>query len=77
MIALFVQIELLCSVIRRLSPNRANGVAVFEGSPIRYNIACMDTHQNEHVLTSICLLLYAATLKGRLFYSFETENLII
>ena len=36
-IALFVRIELLCSCIRRLPPNRANGVAVFEGSPIRYN----------------------------------------
>ena len=30
-IALFVRIELLCSSIRRLPPNRADGVAVFEG----------------------------------------------
>ena len=36
-IALFVRIELLCSSIRRLPPNRAIRVAVFEGSPIRYN----------------------------------------
>ena len=36
-IALVVCIELLCSSIRRLPPNRADGVAVFEGSPIRYN----------------------------------------
>ena len=38
-----LRIELLCSCIRNLPPNRANGVAVFEGSPIRYNrapIAC-------------------------------------
>ena len=33
--ALFVRIELLCSSVRRLSPIRANGVAVFEGSPVR------------------------------------------
>ena len=32
MIALFVRKELLCSSIRRLLPNRANGEAVFEGS---------------------------------------------
>ena len=37
--ALFVRIELLYSSIRRLPPNRAYGVAVSEGSPIRYNIA--------------------------------------
>ena len=37
MMALVVRIELLCRSIRLLSPNRANGVAVFEGSPIRYN----------------------------------------
>ena len=36
-IALFIRIELSCSSICRLPPNRANGVAVFEGSPIRYN----------------------------------------
>ena len=39
MIALFVRKLLMCSFIRRLPPNRANGVAVFEGSPIRYNNA--------------------------------------
>ena len=39
MIALFVRTELLCSSIRRLPPNRANGIPVFEGSPIRYNNA--------------------------------------
>ena len=39
MIALFVRIELLCSSFRRLPPNRANGVAVFKGSPIRNNNA--------------------------------------
>ena len=39
MIALFILIELLCSSVRRLPPNSAYGVAVFEGSPIRYNIA--------------------------------------
>ena len=32
MITLIVRIELLCSSIRRLPPNRANGVAIFEGS---------------------------------------------
>ena len=37
--ALFVQIELLSSSVRRFPPNGANGVAVFEGSPIRYNTA--------------------------------------
>ena len=36
-----LRIELLCSSIRRLSPNRANGVAVFEGIPIRYNRAVL------------------------------------
>ena len=30
--ALFVRIELLCSSFRRLPPNRANEVAVFEGT---------------------------------------------
>ena len=37
--ALFVRIDLhvLCSSICRLPPNRANGVAVFKGSPIRYS----------------------------------------
>ena len=39
MIALFVRIELLRSSFLRFPPNRANGVAVFEGSPIRYNKA--------------------------------------
>ena len=39
MIALFVRIELLCRSIRRLPPNKAYGVAIFEGSPIRYNKA--------------------------------------
>ena len=33
--ALFVQIEFLCSSICTLPSNRANGVAVFEDSPIR------------------------------------------
>ena len=32
--ALFVRIELLCSSVRWLSPIRANGIAVFEGSPV-------------------------------------------
>ena len=31
-LTLIVLIELLCSCIRRLLPNRANGVAVFESS---------------------------------------------
>ena len=37
-IALFVRIEnkLLCSSVPSFPPNRANGEAVFEGSPIRY-----------------------------------------
>ena len=39
MIALFIGIVLLCSPICRLPPNRANGVAVFVGSSIRYKIA--------------------------------------
>ena len=38
-IALFVQIALLCSSVCRLPSNSANGVAVFEGSQIRYNNA--------------------------------------
>ena len=29
----------LCGSVHRLPPNRANGVFLFEGSPIRYNIA--------------------------------------
>ena len=37
MIALFVRIELLRSSIRTLPPNKSYRVAVFEGSPIRYN----------------------------------------
>ena len=39
MIALFVERELLVSSFRRFPQNRGNGVAVFEGSPIRYNNA--------------------------------------
>ena len=39
--ALFVRIELLCSSVRRLPPNKANGVAVFEENPIRYNKALL------------------------------------
>ena len=38
-ISLLVGIKLLCSSICRFPPNRANGEAVFEGSPIRYNNA--------------------------------------
>ena len=37
MIALFVLRELLFSSFRRFPQNSGNGVAVFEGSPIRYN----------------------------------------
>ena len=33
-----IALLLLCSSIRRLPPNRAYIVAVFEGSPIQYNI---------------------------------------
>ena len=36
-IALFVRIKLMCSPIRRLPSNRANGEAVFESSLNRYN----------------------------------------
>ena len=39
MIALFVGRELLFSSFRSFPQNRGNGVAVFEGSPIRYNNA--------------------------------------
>ena len=39
MTALFVRRELLFSSSRRFPQNRGNGVAVFEGSPIRYNNA--------------------------------------
>ena len=39
MIALFVGRELLFSSFRRFPQNRGNEVAVFEGSPIRYNNA--------------------------------------
>ena len=39
MIALFVRIELVFGSIRRRHPNRADGVVVFEGSPVRYNKA--------------------------------------
>ena len=35
MIAQFVRIELLCSPFCRFPPNRADRVAIFEGSPIR------------------------------------------
>ena len=38
---LFVRTELLCSSIRRLPSNRTNSVAVFEGSPFRYNSALL------------------------------------
>ena len=38
-ITLFVRRELLFSSFRRFAQNRGNGVAVFEGSPIRYNNA--------------------------------------
>ena len=41
-VALFVRIELLCSSVRGLPQNRANRVAVFEGSPIRYNNVLRD-----------------------------------
>ena len=37
--ALLVRIELPCSSLRMLPPNRTNGVVVFEGSLIRYNKA--------------------------------------
>ena len=50
-IALSVRIELLCSSIRRLPPNRANGVAVFDSSLIRYNNACF------HQRLLLCLLM--------------------
>ena len=43
MIAVFVRIELLYSSIRRLPRKRANGVDVFEGSPIRYNSFPLNT----------------------------------
>ena len=33
-LALFIRIELLCSCILRLPPNRADEAAVFEASPI-------------------------------------------
>ena len=42
-IAIFVRIELLCNSIRRLPPNRANGVAVLEDSPIWYNKALFES----------------------------------
>ena len=38
-IAIFVRRELLFCSYRRFPQNRGNGVAVFEGSPIRYNNA--------------------------------------
>ena len=38
-IALFVRRELLFGSFRRFPQNRGNGVAEFEGSPIRYNNA--------------------------------------
>ena len=41
MTALLVWTELLCSSICKLPLNRANRVAVFEGSPIRYNTDCL------------------------------------
>ena len=46
-IALFIKIELLCNSIRRIPPNRANGVAVFEGSLIRDDRACYGTCQTK------------------------------
>ena len=36
-IAVFVGIGLQFNSVRRLPPNKANGVAVFEGSIIQYN----------------------------------------
>ena len=41
MIALFVRIEPLFRSNRGLPPKRANRVAVFESSPIRYNSALL------------------------------------
>ena len=39
--ALSVRIELLCSTVRKPSPNRATIVAVSEGRPIRNNKAML------------------------------------
>ena len=39
MIELFIPKELPCTSVHRLPPKRAYRLAVFEGSPIRYNIA--------------------------------------
>ena len=38
-IALFVRKEVLFSSFRRFPQNRSNGVAIFDGNPIRYNNA--------------------------------------
>ena len=54
-IALFVRIELLCSSILRLPPNRANGIAVFKGSPIRYNKAHMIENCRQIPITLLLL----------------------
>ena len=52
-IALFVRIE--CSSILRLPPNRANGIAVFKGSPIRYNKAHMIENCRQIQITLLLL----------------------
>ena len=44
--ALFIRIELLCSCVHRLQPNKANGIAVFEDSPIRYIRALRENFKN-------------------------------
>ena len=48
--AVVIQIELLCSSIRRLPPNRANKVVVFEGNPVRY----------KEFMVAVFILLYFA-----------------
>ena len=57
MIALFVLIELLYIAIRGFPPNNTNGVAVFEGSPIRHNRALHNVYLLEQRQQQLQLLI--------------------
>ena len=66
MIVLVVRIEFLYSSVCRLPSNRANGVAVLEGSPIRYNIRSFILQMGFPKLSLRCMGRYSMFLnEGR------------
>lgn len=69
MIALFVLIELLCSSNRRLSPNRAYGIPVFEGSPIHYNIAAEEA-------TVSCSSTFLCKVEHHFYFNFASRPVV-